>query len=1250
MDNTISGGAGDDQLVGDVGDDVLNGADGDDVLTGGIGNDKLYGGEGQDELTGGTGNDLLNGGTGSDSYHFTLGDGQDQIIEVDPSNNIVRLDNVSLDSLRYINGVLYYGTEGDQILLDPTKIASWIISNTNYTTVDLDYIFSGGVASTENIILNSTQISAQLLGENNTNVQGNALNNLIIGNAGNNILDGVQGQDKLVGHAGDDVYIVDSLNDQVIENVNEGNDRIESSVSLANLAENVESLTLTGNDALNAVGNDLNNTIIGNSAANILDGSAGADTLMGGAGDDIYIVDHISDRVIENVNEGNDTVQSSLNVVLHNNIENLILTGSAKYGTGNALNNIIIGNDTDNILEGGGGYDQIQFGHGHDTLLFRAGSGVVQLVEMINTKADLDYRTIRFEDLTLQDVQFRIMSNKMIGIKIKNTEDELILGNKIFLIDNFVFSDGTSLSPEIINDFILNKQYIDGSDHDDVLYGTTSNDLINSGAGNDNIDGGLGNDAIVGGAGNDVLDGGGGDDILIGGAGNDFLKTELGYDTVVFGRGSGHDVMTSGADKTDLINFEGLNLDDMSFYKEGMDLKVVINNTGESILIQGGLITTYNRYNDLLRNEFQFLGNKNIKDNSIVVNVIGTAANDIVKGAYTKDMIQAGLGDDLIILTGGSDEYVYAKNDGNDIIQGQGTFDTLKFIDLNFKDVSFTQQGLYDVKITIFETGHIITLKNQLNPNFNATIDRVIFADGSELFDSQFLKVIYGSDLSENVYGTNGDDLIEGLAGDDFIYGIDGNNELKGGDGNDSLSGGKDNDQFYGGLGNDILHGGIGENTYIYQINDGSDIIDDGYYWQVDNFSSLKLFGIQSDDVKYYFNANQTLNVLIEATGETISINHQVNSFGQYAVNNFVFDGISLSALEVAKSLLSGTNSNDVLYGTIENDTIFGGDGDDSLFSLMGQDQLFGGAGNDTLENKGKNGFDIYYGGDGNDTLNYNGGSYSRLYGGEGDDKLDVRGSHYNEINGWDGNDILNFEYSHHDQINGGAGNDVMYFGNYNSDHRLIFSGEFGHDLIGGGGSGVKQTIVLEDLNASQVSFSLSQNYDLVITSLMSPNNTITINQQFDVQYKVNQLHFKDGTIYTADDIQNKLLECTEQSDVITGFFTNDTIYGLAGDDIISGGGGQDTLIGGKGNDTLQGYGVLEGDEGNDTLQGKGTLEGGEGNDTLKGSGVLEGGKGNDTVHIIDLQSTYVYTIGDGDDAIYAKSINNKNLYAWCNI
>ncbi len=233
-------------------------------------------------------------------------------------------------------------------------------------------------------------------GSNNDTLIGNEYDNNLLGEAGhdnltggsgNDTLDGGLGDDTLIGGAGDDTYVVDSTSDTVTENSSEGTDLIQSSVTYT-ASNNIENLTLTGSDNIDATGNSLDNTLTGNSGNNTLDGGSGDDTLdggtgndtlIGGTGDDTYVVDSTSDTITENSSEGTDLIQSSVTYTASNNVENLTLTGSGNINaTGNSLDNTLTGNTGNNTLNGGSGNDTLIEGNGDDILIGGNGNDTAQ--------------------------------------------------------------------------------------------------------------------------------------------------------------------------------------------------------------------------------------------------------------------------------------------------------------------------------------------------------------------------------------------------------------------------------------------------------------------------------------------------------------------------------------------------------------------------------------------------------------------------------------------------------------------------------------------------------------------------------------------------------------------------------------------------------------------------------------------------------------------------------------------------------
>lgn len=91
-------------------------------------------------------------------------------------------------------------------------------------------------------------------------------------------------------------------------------------------------------------------------------------------------------------------------------------------------------------------------------------------------------------------------------------------------------------------------------------------------------------------------------------------------------------------------------------------------------------------------------------------------------------------------------------------------------------------------------------------------------------------ETIDGSDLAEDISALAGDDVVNAMGGDDVIDGGSGNDTIDGGAGNDIIDGSFDNDTITGGTGNDRLINSStsGRDTYIYNLGDGHDIIEDG--------------------------------------------------------------------------------------------------------------------------------------------------------------------------------------------------------------------------------------------------------------------------------------------------------------------------------------------------------------------------------------------------------------------------------------
>ncbi|MGI4847021.1 MAG: calcium-binding protein [Janthinobacterium lividum] len=383
-------------------------------------------------------------------------------------------------------------------------------------------------------VLNGTSAADLIHGKENDDVLnglagddplfGDAGNDTLDGGAGNDMLDGGIGFDLMKGGLGDDRYVVDHASDVITELADQGIDTVSTNLNNYELPSQVENLTLTGNANLNATGNALDNTIIGNSGKNQLHSGGGIDTLQGGAGDDTYFIDDRTDTILENANNGYDTVYVAEGYYnLGENLEALHSTETrSSLLNGNTLGNLIVGTQGDDTeINGKEGNDTLMGEGGRDYLVGGVGNDVLWGGA---DKDDLDGGSG-------QDI-----------LHGGTGPDSLASG-----------AGSDALYGDDDNDYLLggpDADLLDGGNGDDRLDGGLDADLLAGGAGSDVLEGDSGSDILYGDDGNDLLPGGADADLLAGGAGSDIYAIRTTTDSTVM-----HPDVITGFDGGDRIDF-----------------------------------------------------------------------------------------------------------------------------------------------------------------------------------------------------------------------------------------------------------------------------------------------------------------------------------------------------------------------------------------------------------------------------------------------------------------------------------------------------------------------------------------------------------------------------------------------------------------------------------------------------------------------------------------------------------------------
>jgi Ca2+-binding RTX toxin-like protein len=957
-------------IVNSTGNLSATGNDLNNQLVGGGGNNTLIGGAGHDTLDGGLGNDLLKGGTGDDYYKI------DNVLDV-----VTELGNEGVDTVELVEGAYLINytlaNQVENLVVGSIANIGWAYGNTlnnhltgNWVANQLD----GGLGSdtleggsgddvyaindasdvvieradegTDRIIssldysLANTQVEnltlsgSALVGQGsdvNNVLTGNGLNNLLIGGLGNDTLDGSAGDDTLNGGIGNDTYVVDGATDVIIESIEgvdtSGIDTVQCATDYQ-LGQFLENLTLTGSSA-QGTGNAMNNVLSSRYAYS-------HNVMRGGQGDDVYVI-NAGDQAVELDNEGIDRVEVGGNFTLGANVENLTLTGKSFYdvqgyvGTGNALNNHIIGTASADTLNGAAGADTLEGGEGNDVYVMddtdQIIEGVYDGVDTVQTSRTFDLSTqSNVENLELTGLaDINASGNALNNVLSGNAGNNLLQGfaGQDVLdggagIDTLIGSEGSDTYVVDRLDDVIIETGLSSSDTDTVIssvnytldliglarienlrlaQGSSLALLATGNALNNALYGNEFNNLIQGKQGNDTLDGGtGGTDTLMGGIGDDSYATYNEGDVVVELAGEGGDSLTAYAT-----------------YAGGFALAAQV----ESLYWLGQFSGT----------DHTVAGND--ENNRIQADSSNQSLS--LKGGLGNDFLLAGIGNDT--LDGGS---------GIDQMQG-GTGDDTYFVD-NLSDA-----------IVEAASGGTDTVISSLSWVLDTNFENLILI-GTDNLSGQ------GQGSRNSITGNAGNNALSGNSGMDTLSGGAGNDTLSGGSSNDALSGDLGNDFLDGGSGADTLNGGAGDDTY--SVDSAQDLVVEA----VDN-------GIDTIVLASTFTGNYTLAAGVENltwASQTLALtgndlDNNMTGLGGWAVS------------------LAGGAGNDSLSSGIGNDQLDGGTGADVLSGGEGADTLNGGLGNDIMVDQSLVSSDAYQFGSDSSAHDHD---LIRDFGGQADDLL----------------------------------------------------------------------------------------------------------------------------------------------------------------------------------------------------------------------------------------------------------------------
>ncbi len=403
-----------------------------------------------------------------------------------------------------------------------------------------------------------------------------------------------------------------------------------------------------GNDTILAGGS--NDVLHGEGGDDVLDGETGQDVLYGGNGADTYFVGQGDIAIEEGTDGAIDLVRTPLTqYTLGDRLDNLTFDGLGPFkGTGNTLDNIIIGGSSGDTLDGAYGVDILIGGLGDDTYV--VDNAYDETREIVDGGTDL----------------------------VQSWNSYYALGDEV---EDLVYVGFGSFAG-IGN--IKNNRVLGGSGTD-TLDGAGGSDVLSGEAGADVLYGGTGHDWLIGGSGSDTVAGGGGDDNYIvedasdlvhetAGQGNDTVYASVSY--TLAASAAVEFLSTADAYAVTSLNLAGSSFANSIYgnaganrldgkagadklYGNGGNDTYFVDDTGDRVVEPSTGGTADRVYTTVSHTLSSYVENLYASDTASVSLTGNTAAN-VIYGNSGGNKINGGYGNDTLRGSTGKDTFIFS--------------------------------------------------------------------------------------------------------------------------------------------------------------------------------------------------------------------------------------------------------------------------------------------------------------------------------------------------------------------------------------------------------------------------------------------------------------------------------------------------------------------------------------------------------------------------------------------------------------